>query len=56
MKEDDNNVEIRIENACQQDCVGRAVVACVTMDEEEEISSKMTNDHNENDLGINCVI
>ena len=55
IEEDFNNVEIKIENTCQQDYVGRAAVACVTMDKEEEISAKLINEHNENDLGIKCV-
>ena len=31
------------------------MVACVTMDKEEEISAKMMNNYNENDFGIKFV-
>ena len=55
IEEEVNNVEIKIEHACQQDYVGKAVVACVTIDKEEDISAKSINEHNENDLGINFV-
>ena len=47
IEEDFNNIEILIENACQQYCVGRAVVFYVTMDKEEEISTKLINKHYE---------
>ena len=55
IEKDNDNIEIRIENACQQDCIGRVVVVHVTMDKEEEISGKMTNEYNKNDLGIKFV-
>ena len=47
VEKDVNNVEIKIENACQQDYVGRAVVVHVTMDKEEEISTKLINECDE---------
>ena len=40
---------------CQQEFSGRALVVQSTMDEEEEISAKLKNEHNENDLGIEFV-
>ena len=55
IEEDVDNIEIKIENVCQQDYVGRAVVACVTMGKEEEISTKLINKCNENDIGIKYV-
>ena len=55
IKEDDNNLEIRIENVHQQECTGRVLVVHVTMDEEEDISAKMINECNENELGIKFV-
>ena len=54
-EEEVNNIETKIENVCQQDYLGRSVVACVTIDKEEDISAKSINEHNENDLGINFV-
>ena len=54
-EEDVNDVGIKIENVCQQDYVGKAVVVCVTMDKEEETSTKLINKCNENDLGIKHV-
>ena len=35
VEEDAINVEITIENACQQVYIGTAVVACVTIDKEK---------------------
>ena len=55
IEEEVNSIEIKIENVHQQYCVDRAVVACVAMDKEEEISAKMINECNENDLGIKFV-
>ena len=55
IEEDVKNIEIKIENACQQDYVGIAVVVCVTLDKEEETSTKMINKPDENNLGIICV-
>ena len=55
IKEDENKIEIRIEKLCQQECTGKSLVVHVTIDKEEEMSAKMTNEHNENELGIKCV-
>ena len=55
IKEEENNIEIIIETVCQQECSGRALVVCATMDKEEEISAKLTNEHDENELGIKFV-
>ena len=41
-----NNIETKIENVRQQERVGRAVVTCIAMDKEEEISTKFTNECN----------
>ena len=45
-----NNAEIKIENAFQQDYARRAVVVHVTMNKEEETSTKLINKCDENDL------
>ena len=55
IKEGENNIEIRIENTCQQVDTGRALVVHVTMDKEEDFSAKMINECNENELGIKFV-
>ena len=55
IEEEENNIEIKIENADQQDHVGSDVVVYVTMDKEEAIGMKLINKHNENDLGIKHV-
>ena len=55
IKEEEINLELRIENVHQQERTGRALVVHATMDEKEEISTKTTNDDNENELGIKCV-
>ena len=39
----------------QHEYSGRAMVAYTTMDKEEEISEKLLNVFNENELGIKCV-
>ena len=55
LKKEINNVEIKIEKLCQHDYVVRAVVVCITMDEEEEIGTKMIKKHDENDLRMKHV-
>ena len=49
--EDEKNVEIKIEKVHQHESSGRALVVCATMDKEEEISKKLINMLNDNELG-----
>ena len=47
--------EIKIENVCQKVCWKRALVAHASSHEEEQISSKSLNVHDENELVIKFV-
>ena len=55
MKENGNNLERRIENVHQQEYSWRALVVYVIMDKWEDISAKMINVYNGNELGIKFV-
>ena len=46
IEEEACDVEIKIEDVCQQDHVGRAVVVHATADKEEDIETKLINKHN----------
>ena len=51
------NLEIKIETVRQQECSGRTLVAHATMnEEEEEISAKLINVWDENELGIKFIL
>ena len=53
--EEDKNLEIKIETACQHEYPGKAMVAHVTMDKVEEISENLLSFCNENELGTKFV-
>ena len=50
------NLEIKIETVHQQEHLGRALVVCVTIDKEEDISAKFMNAHDENELDVKFVL
>ena len=55
IEEEEGNIEIKIENMCQQEHSRIALVVYATMDKEVEISAKLIIVHNENELRIKCV-
>ena len=55
IKENNKNVEMQIEHVHQQEYTGRALVLCTTMNKEEDVSTKIINELNENELGIKFV-
>ena len=55
VKEDEKNLEIKIETVCQHENSGNAMVVRATIDKEEDISKKLINIFNDNELGTKCV-